>query len=65
MDYERAKELCHVRSAIYRKSKGIKYWKNHRIDLDARVPPEDKMAEDWEEHDPRDYDGGSLFMMND
>jgi hypothetical protein len=35
------------------------------IDFDARVPPEDKLAEDWEEHDPRDSDNCSLFMMND
>lgn len=65
MDYQKAKEWCHVRSAIYRKSKGVKYWKNHSVKLDDRVPEQDKLANDWEEYDPRDDDDCSLFMFND
>lgn len=53
---------CHVRSAIYRKSKpDKKYWKNHPIDIIDRVPEEDKRANDWEEFDPRDQYDCSLF----
>lgn len=65
MSYEDAKNTCHVRSAIYRESKGVKYWKNHSISLDERVSEEDKQADDWKEYDPRDEDNTSLFMFND
>lgn len=57
MKYQDAKIRCHVRSAIYRKSKPhIRYWKNHSELLDERVPPPDKAADDWEEYDPREQD---------
>jgi hypothetical protein len=65
MVYEIAKRMCHVRSAIYRKSKPIRYWKNHPIPLDARISEEDKLANDWEEYAPREDDNCSLFMYND
>jgi hypothetical protein len=65
MEYEKAKSWCHVRSAIYRESKGVRYWKNHPVPLDKRVPEEDKLATDWLEYDPRDDDNSSLFMFND
>jgi hypothetical protein len=65
MKYEEAKRRCHVRSAIYRVSKGIRYWKNHEVSLDNRVPAEEQKADDWEEYDPRDYDTCSLFAFND
>jgi len=66
MDYEQAKESCHVRSAIFRKADPeTKYWKNHTISLDERVPDDDKLSQDWEEYDPRDNDESSLFMFND
>lgn len=66
MEYEKAKISCHVRSAIFRQSKpDIKYWKNHTISLDNRVPDDEKIATDWCEYDPRDDDAGSLFMFND
>ena len=65
MKYNEAKSSCHVRSAIYRISNGIRYWKNHAISLDDRIPEKDKLADDWEEYDPRDHDNCSLFMFND
>ena len=65
MNYEDAKSRCHVRSAIYRQSVGKRYWKNHQVPLDERVPDSDKQATDWEEYDPRDDDDTSLFMFND
>ena len=65
MDYQTAKSTCHVRSAIYRTSQKKRYWKNHSVSLDERVPDSDKSANDWEEYDPRDSDDGSLFMFND
>ena len=65
MNYQDAKSRCHVRSAIFRESKGVKYWKNHPIPLDKRVPAEDQAATDWREYDPRDDDDTSLFMFND
>lgn len=65
MNYEDARDKCHVRSAIYRTSVGKRYWKNHTVRLDDRVPARDKLADDWEEYDPRDSDSGSLFMYND
>ena len=47
MNYQEAKETCHVRSAIYRESQygnkstpAIMYGKNHSISLDERVPKE-------------------------
>jgi len=62
MDYESAKQVCHTRSAIRRKSNPVvKYWKNHTISLDVRVPNEDKLADDWEEYDPRDHAECSAF----
>lgn len=65
MNYKDAAAHCHVLSAIYRQSVGIRYWKNHSESLDSRVPELDKLADDWAEYDPRDYDNGSLFMFND
>jgi len=65
MKYEEAKKTCHVRSAIYRKSVGKKYWKNHIESLDSRIPDDQKLYSDWEEYDPRDDDTTSLFMFND
>lgn len=66
MEFERAVKRCHVRSAIYRTANpDRKFWKNHDVPLKVRVPKEDQMKNDWEEHDPRDDDGGSLFMFND
>jgi hypothetical protein len=65
MTYEDAKQKCHVRSAIYRTSQGVKYWKNHPVSLDERVSGVDKAATDWQEHDPREDDDSSVFMFND
>jgi len=57
MNYEDAKRRCHVRSAIRRTScPDVKYWKNHTVPLDERVPDSDKAAIDWEEFDPREHD---------
>jgi len=65
MTYEQAKLGCAVREAIFRKSIGVRYYKNHPISLDGRVPVGDKAATDWEIYDPRDDDNCSLFMYND
>ena len=65
MKYEEAKNSCHVRSAIFRKSVGVRFYKNHPIPLDERTSVIDKDADDWEEYDPRDSDATSLFMFND
>lgn len=65
MEYEKAKNQCHVRSAIFRQSVGERYYKNHPIPLDERVSNTDKQADDWEEYDPHDDDATSLFMFND
>ena len=55
MRYEEAKQLCHVRSAIYRTSNPeLKIYKNHPIPMDLRVSWEDRGETDWEEYDPRD-----------
>jgi hypothetical protein len=55
MTYEDAKMYCHVRSAIFRTSNpSVKYWKNHSVSLDDRVPDDQKSALDWKEHDPRE-----------
>lgn len=55
MTFDLAKRICHVRSAIYRESNpSVRYWKNHTIPLDVRVPSEDQMATDWKEYDPSD-----------
>jgi len=55
MTFEEAILSCHVRSAIYRKSKpNIKYNKNHDVPFENRVPIEDQKANDWEEFDPAD-----------
>lgn len=60
--YELAKQSCHVRSAIYRRSKPeVRYWKNHTIPLDDRIPLEDQRADDWLEFDPRDHEECSAF----
>ena len=62
MKYEDAKRCCAVRSAIRRKSKPtVRYWKNHTIPLDERVPAEDQLATDWEEYDPREHEECSAF----
>jgi hypothetical protein len=59
-------ERCHVRSAVYRESKpSVRYYKNHPEKIISRVPPEDQLADDWQEYDPRDDDTCSLFMFND
>lgn len=66
MNFEDAVTWCHVRSAIYRTAKPkVKYWKNHPESLEQRVSNEDQKHSDWQEHDPRDEDSGSLFMYND
>ena len=66
MKLEKAIETCHVRSAVFRKSKPDKrYYKNHTVKIIDRVPTEDLLADDWEEYDPRDEDDTSLFMFND
>ena len=66
MTFEEAVSRCHVRSAIYRLADPkIKYWKNHTVPLEKRVPLKDQLCLDWKEHDPRDEDAGSLFMYND
>ena len=65
MKYEKARDRCHVRSAIYRKSKMLRYYKNYPVSLDVRISDEDKLADDWEEYDPRDDDKCSLFSFND
>jgi hypothetical protein len=66
MRLEDAIDKCHVRSAVYRKSNpSVRYWKNNSQSILERVPDEDRLAMDWEEHDPRDEDDGSLFMFND
>lgn len=65
MSFEDAKRTCHVRSAIYRKSKPKeRHWKNTKEPF-SQVSEEDKKATDWEEYDPRDDDDCSLFMYND
>ena len=62
MNYGQAKSSCHVRSAIRRKSKpNIKYWKNHTIPLDDRISDIDKLADDWEEYDPREQPECSAY----
>jgi len=62
MKLKKAIESCHVRSAVYRKSKPEKrYWYNHEIDIIKRVPFWDKFAKDWEEYDPRDYQETSIY----
>lgn len=66
MRLKKAIELCHVRSAVYRKGKPkVKYWKNNPIPIIKRVSFLDKFRRDWKEYDPRDDDNGSLFMFND
>jgi len=65
MEYEKARDWCHVRSSIYRPSVGKRYKKNHPISLDERVPDAEKKYSDWEEYDLRDADETSLFMFND
>jgi len=42
-----------------------RYYKNHSVSFDDRVPEEDKLFDDWEEYDPRDDDNGSLSSFND
>lgn len=61
MEYENAKDWCHVRSSIYRRAKPeIKYAKNHSAPFDDRVPIADQQSDDWEEWDPNDYYNISL-----
>jgi hypothetical protein len=56
MTYERAKAICHVRSSIFQTSRPhIKYPKNHTLSLDYRIRTIDKLAQDWEEYDPREH----------
>lgn len=55
MTYEDAKISCHVRSAIYvAANPNERFWKNHPVSLDQRVPDELKSRTDWQEHDPRE-----------
>jgi len=55
MTFEEVKICCHVRSTIYRKSNpSTKYYKNHSIPLEVRIPIQDQKANDWEELDPSD-----------
>jgi hypothetical protein len=62
MNYERCKQYIHVRSAMYRTSKPeVRYWKNHTVPLDVRIPASDKLADDWEEFDPRDHEECSEY----
>ncbi len=62
MTFTQAKHSCHVRSAIRRKSQpDIRYWKNHQIPLELQVPYADKLADDWEEYDPREHTECSEF----
>ena len=64
--FENAVHNCAVREAIFRNSKpSIRYYKNHTLTLEERVPLEDQKANDWRIYDPRDDDDGSLFMFND
>lgn len=65
MTYKKAKAMCHVRSAIFRTSKMVRYPKNHPVPLDKRVSWWDKLWNDWAEHDPREDDDSTLFMFND
>lgn len=66
MTFKQAKESCHVRSAIYRKSNPkVKYWKNHSMTLDEQVPIIDQQENDWFEYDPRQEDESSLSSFND
>ena len=44
MTFDEAKEKCHVRSAIYRKSVGIRYWKNSISRGFDTVPEAEKLA---------------------
>ena len=60
--FKNAVSWCHGRSAIYLPF-GKRYWKSHQLLL--RVPWYLKIIPLWREHDPRDEDGGSLFMFND
>jgi hypothetical protein len=62
MKYEKARDWCHVRSAIYRKGNpGAKYWKNSTATLDSQVSESEKNFVDWEEYDPRDHEECSAF----
>ena len=62
MKLQEAIGRCHVRSAIYRKSKpDKKYFKNNPTDIIDRIPKEDRKASDWEEFDPRGNYDCSLF----
>ena len=45
---------CHVRGAVYRKSKGVKYWKNHQKPIIEQVPHKELIQRDWEVYDPAD-----------
>jgi hypothetical protein len=55
MRYEKAKDWCHVRSAIYRLGNPTKrYYKNDSISLDEQIPYTEKQFDDWGEYDPRD-----------
>lgn len=53
MTYEEAKFRCHVRSAIFTEAEPeLRFWKNHPVPLDERVPDEMKARPDWAEFDP-------------
>lgn len=65
MTYEEAKSSCPNRGAIQRSRSNKRYYKNHSIPLDDRVPCSDKLVDDWEVYDPREEDNGSLYMYND
>lgn len=66
MDFKTACSRCHVRSAIYRRYRPDKrYWKNHDVPFETRIPPLDQKALDWEEFDPRDADDSPGFGLED
>jgi rubredoxin len=56
MKIQDAIEICHIRSAIYRKSNpSVRYWKNSLVPLDQQVTWHwDRDADDWEEYDPHE-----------
>lgn len=49
MTYDRAKDMCGQRAAIYRASEpDVKYWRANAVPFDLRIPNVDKTADDWE-----------------
>lgn len=55
MKYAEAKRRCHVRAAIARElHPSEKFWNNHDVPMDNRVPDAWKDADDWFEYDPHE-----------